>query len=96
MAKQRRSTRAKSAATLAKADRRWRSARTFTVVVERDEEGFLVASIPSLPGCHTQARSYAELDANIREAIELYLEVFPERAPESGGSEFVGVQRVVM
>ena len=32
-------------------------AREFTVVIERDEEGYLVASVPSLPGCHTQARS---------------------------------------
>ncbi|HEX5503758.1 MAG TPA: type II toxin-antitoxin system HicB family antitoxin [Thermomicrobiales bacterium] len=36
-------------------------ARAFTVVIERDEEGYLVASVPALPGCHTQARSMDEL-----------------------------------
>ena len=49
--------------------------RQFDVVVERDSEGFFVASVPALPGCHTQARSLDELMARIREAIELCLEV---------------------
>jgi predicted RNase H-like HicB family nuclease len=48
--------------------------RHFQVVIERDEEGFLVASVPVLPGCHTQARSLDELMERIKEAIELYLE----------------------
>ena len=50
-------------------------AREFLVVVERDEEGYLVASVPSLKGCHTQARSMDELMERIGEAIELCLEV---------------------
>ena len=50
-------------------------AREFLVVVERDEEGYLVASVPSLKGCHTQARSMDELMERMREAIELCLEV---------------------
>ncbi len=47
----------------------------FDVVVERDEEGYYVASVPQLPGCHTQARSLDEVTRRIREAIELCLEV---------------------
>lgn len=47
----------------------------FDVIIERDEEGFYVASVPQLPGCHTQARSLEELTSRIREAIELCLEV---------------------
>ena len=47
--------------------------RQFDVVVERDAEGYFVASVPALPGCHTQARSLDELMARIREAIELCL-----------------------
>jgi predicted RNase H-like HicB family nuclease len=35
--------------------------REFSVVIERDEDGFYVASVPALPGCHTQARSLDEL-----------------------------------
>jgi predicted RNase H-like HicB family nuclease len=48
--------------------------REFNVIVERDEEGYYVASVPELPGCHTQARSLDKLMERIREAIELCLE----------------------
>ncbi len=65
--------------------------REFSVVIERDEEGYFVASVPTLPGCHTQARSLDELMVRVREAIALCLEVETE---ETGGLEFVGVQRV--
>jgi predicted RNase H-like HicB family nuclease len=49
--------------------------REYNVVVERDAEGCYVATVPSLPGCHTQARSEAEVLERIREAIQAYLEV---------------------
>ena len=65
--------------------------REFSVVIERDEEGHFVASVPALPGCHTQARSLDELMERVREAIALCLEV---EAEEAGSLEFVGVQRV--
>jgi predicted RNase H-like HicB family nuclease len=67
--------------------------RQFDVVIERDEEGFYIASVPALPGCHTQARSLDELTDRIREAIELCLEVSGN--PE-GSLEFVGIQRVTV
>ena len=65
----------------------------FDVVIERDSEGYYVATVPALPGCHTQARSLDELSERIKEAIELYLEVEGE-APEP--LEFVGIQRVTI
>lgn len=65
--------------------------REFSVVIERDEDGYYVASVPSLPGCHTQARSLDELMDRAREAIALCMEVEAEAA---GSLEFVGVQRV--
>lgn len=46
--------------------------REFNVVIEQDEDGYYVASVPTLPGCHTQARSLDELMLRIQEAIELY------------------------
>ncbi|NUM74132.1 type II toxin-antitoxin system HicB family antitoxin [candidate division KSB1 bacterium] len=49
--------------------------KDFNVVIERDSEGFYVASVPALRGCHTQARSLDELMERIREAIELCLDV---------------------
>ena len=65
--------------------------REYDVVVERDGEGFYVASIASLPACHTQARSRDELMERIKEAIELRLE---GQGEADSGLEFVGVQRV--
>ena len=49
--------------------------REFSVAIERDEEGYYVASVPALPGCHTQARSLDVLIDRVREAIVLCLEV---------------------
>lgn len=65
----------------------------FDVVIERDSEGYFVASVPALPGCHTQARSLDELSERIKEAIELYLEVEGE-VPDP--LDFVGIQRVTV
>ena len=45
------------------------------MVIERDEDGYYVAYVPELPGCHTQARTLDELMDRVREAVELYLEV---------------------
>lgn len=63
------------------------------VVVEKDEAGYFVATVPVLPGCHTQARSLDELMARIKEAIELCLEV--QGAPEAQ-LDFVGVHRITV
>jgi predicted RNase H-like HicB family nuclease len=68
-------------------------ARDFSVIVERDEDGYYVGSVPSLPGCHTQARSLDDLMVRIREAIELHLE---NNTAEINSLEFVGVQRVTV
>ena len=67
--------------------------REFSVVVNRDQEGFYVASVPELRGCHTQARSLDKLMERVREAIELCLEV-EGTLPSS--NEFIGVQRVAV
>ena len=45
----------------------------FLVVLEEDEDGFIVAECPSLPGCLSQGRTREEALANIKEAIEGYL-----------------------
>ncbi|MBI3771691.1 MAG: type II toxin-antitoxin system HicB family antitoxin [Gammaproteobacteria bacterium] len=67
--------------------------RQFDVVIERDSDGFYVASVPTLPGCHTQAKSLDELMERIKEAIELYLEL---EGDESASLDFVGVQRITV
>jgi len=48
--------------------------RHFNVVIERDQDGWLVASVPSLHGCHTQAKTFDLLNERIQEAIEFCLE----------------------
>lgn len=67
--------------------------RQFDVVVERDAEGYFVASVPALPGCYTQARSLDDLMIRIREAIELCLEVQGQSAEDL---DFIGIQRVTV
>ncbi len=46
----------------------------FGVIVEKDEDGYYVASVPELPGCHTQAKTLDEVMRRIKEAIEACLE----------------------
>ena len=46
----------------------------FPIIIEQDEDGWYVASVPALRGCHTQAKTLGELDERIREAIALCLE----------------------
>jgi predicted RNase H-like HicB family nuclease len=65
----------------------------FNVIVEKDSDGYLVASVPALKGCHTQAKSYDELMERIQEAIELCLEMENE---EFEPLEFVSVQRIAV
>jgi predicted RNase H-like HicB family nuclease len=66
--------------------------KQFDVVIERDSEGYFVASVPVLRGCHTQAKSLDVLMERIREAIGLCLEVQEDESPEQ--LDFVGVQRI--
>ena len=68
-------------------------ARQFDVVIERDSEGYYVASVPQIPACHTHAHSLDEVMLRVREAIELCLEV--EGAPAQD-LEFIGIQRVTI
>ena len=67
--------------------------REFSIIIERDEEGYYVASVPELRGCHTQAKSLDTLMKRVREAIDLCLEVEGD-LPKS--SQFVGVQRILV
>lgn len=67
--------------------------KEFHVIIERDSEGYYVASVPVLHGCHTQAKSLDEVMERIREAIELCLEVQGEDAELL---DFVGVQKVIL
>jgi predicted RNase H-like HicB family nuclease len=68
-----------------------KQSRKFTLVIERDEEGYYVATLPTLRGCHTQAKTLDTLMKRVREAIEVCL---------GGGDdhnrslELVGIQQI--
>jgi len=65
--------------------------RDFTVAVEKGEDGYYVASVVELPGCHTQAKTLKELDKRTKEVIELYLEA---KGPDVRVPELVTVKKV--
>jgi len=67
--------------------------KEFNVVIEKDSEGYLVASVPGLHGCHTQARSLDQLLERTKEVIELCLE---EYGTEEDPNEFVGIQKLAV
>jgi predicted RNase H-like HicB family nuclease len=64
--------------------------RKFTVVIERDEDDYYVATVPSLRGCHTQAKNLDTLMKRVREVIQLCLED-NKTAPSL---ELVGIQQI--
>ena len=76
----------------------------FKVIIEQDEDGVFVASVPAIPGCHTQGDSYEEVVVNIKEAIELCLDEAKENKKyyqkidwseaTKGKSRFLGVTEI--
>ena len=46
----------------------------YTIVIEKDEDGYYVGSVPALPGCHTQGKSIDQLLERMAEAIALWFE----------------------
>jgi predicted RNase H-like HicB family nuclease len=65
--------------------------RKFTVIIERDEDGYYVATVPALRGCHTQGKSLDTLMKRVREAVELCLE---DDRSQARPLELVGVQQI--
>lgn len=65
--------------------------RAFNVIIQRDTDGYYLATVPELRGCHTQAKSLDTLMKRIQEVIELCLEVEVEAETLP---EFIGVQQV--
>ena len=68
--------------------------RELTVIIERDEDGYFIGTVPELKGCHTQARSLDELMERMKEAASLCLEAEGELT--EGELQFVGVQRIAV
>jgi predicted RNase H-like HicB family nuclease len=65
--------------------------REFSVIIERDAEGYYVGTVPALRGCHSQAGSLDELMTRIQEAVEVCLEA---QGDSLEPLDFVGVQTI--
>jgi len=67
--------------------------KTFTAVVEKcPNTGLYIGYVPGFPGAHTQAETLDELQANLREVIEMLL----EDGPPEMEAEFIGTQTVMV
>jgi predicted RNase H-like HicB family nuclease len=67
----------------------------YTVILEQEPDGEFVALVPALPGCVSQGATRQEVMANIREAIELYVEdciAAGDPVPNEAGKEFAELQ----
>lgn len=63
----------------------------FNIIIEKGEDGYLIAEVVELPGCHTQAKNMSELIERIKEAIKLYLS---EQGNIDIQTNFIGVQKI--
>ncbi len=77
--------------------------KQFKVIVEQSDDGYFVASVPALPGCHTQAKTLEQLNKRVREAIVLCLEVaktdsqYRQRIKQfSSEPVFIGLETVIL
>lgn len=77
--------------------------RQLKLIVERDEDGFFVADVPALQGCHAQGRTMEELRKNTLEVIALCLEearvnkAYQKRIREfSYEPSFIGIDTVTL
>lgn len=66
----------------------------FPIVVTQDEDGYFIAEVSGLPGCHTQAKDLATLYKRAEEAIELYVEVEKKKKAPIIQHKFIGIQEV--
>ena len=66
--------------------------KKYTILIEKDEEGWLVSDVVGLPGCHTQAKTMDQLIERTKEAIRAYLK--DETEPINFSQQFVGVQQI--
>ena len=48
-------------------------------LIERDEDGVYIASVPALPGCRSQAKTYEQAVKRVKQAADLYLEVMKDK-----------------
>jgi len=70
--------------------------QSFVVLIEKDEDGVFIGTVPSLKGCYSYGKTLDELMANLKEAIEAHLEAFGLEEKELPATGFAGVQEIVV
>ncbi|MCB9808367.1 type II toxin-antitoxin system HicB family antitoxin [Candidatus Peribacteria bacterium] len=66
----------------------------FPVIITQDKSGMYIAHVPSLRGCHTQAKSLATLHKRLPEAIELCLEVEKSKKQPIPQTKFISLEQI--
>lgn len=68
----------------------------YRVIIEQDEDGVFVASVPALQGCYTEGDTFEEALDNAKDVIKLHLEAKKERGllPDDSQTEFIGVKNI--
>jgi len=68
--------------------------QSFVVLIEKDDDGVFIGTVPTLKGCHSYGKTLDELMANMKEAIEAHLEAFAEEETALPVTRFVGIQEI--
>ena len=66
--------------------------QTFTVLIERDEDGIYIAKVPDIPGCYTQGKTVEQVMERIKEAVQVCLQ--SENKDNYQPLKFVGIQQL--
>jgi predicted RNase H-like HicB family nuclease len=66
----------------------------FIVLIEKDDDGIFIGTIPSLKGCYSYGKTLDELKTNLKEAIEAHLEVFGTEEEKLPVTRFAGIQEI--
>lgn len=68
----------------------------YRVIIEQDEDGVFVASVPTLQGCYTEGDTFEEALDNAKDVVKLHIEARKERGllPDDSQTEFVGVKNI--
>ncbi|MDD3041990.1 MAG: type II toxin-antitoxin system HicB family antitoxin [Methanosarcinaceae archaeon] len=64
----------------------------YTVLIEQDEDGMYIATVPDIPGCYTQGKTVEQAMGRVREAIQVCIEA--EELEDILPMKFIGIQQV--
>ena len=66
--------------------------KTFTMIIEKDQEGNFIGNLVELPGCNTTAEDVEELRSNMKSAIFVYVSMVEDYKEKE--LEFIGLERI--